>query len=105
MLQTKEMIGRLRQAHVRRYELPVVRPVQMAPRDVPMDPYALGLLLGDGCITLSTTPTFSTKDAELAEALQDALPAIRVRQKAPYDYVLNKDRTRRHGRCRESCHG
>ena len=31
-------------------------------RDVPMDPYALGLLLGDGCLTTKTTPTFTTGD-------------------------------------------
>ena len=24
---------------------------ELVPRSVPMDPYALGLLLGDGCIT------------------------------------------------------
>ena len=33
-----------------------------------MDPYALGLLLGDGCLTGTTTPTFATGDAELAHA-------------------------------------
>ena len=30
-----------------------------------MDPYALGLLLGDGCLTGATTPSFSTEDPEL----------------------------------------
>ena len=58
VLETREMIGNLRQAHQRRYELPLVNPVEFEPRDVPMDPYALGLLLGDGCIT-------DTTDAEL----------------------------------------
>ena len=29
-------------------------------REVPLDPYALGLLLGDGCLTGSTTPAFAT---------------------------------------------
>ena len=32
-----------------------------------MDPYALGLLLGDGCITSRTTPSRPT-DPELVEA-------------------------------------
>ena len=27
-----------------------------------MDAYALGLLLGDGCLTGATTPTFATAD-------------------------------------------
>jgi len=52
ILETQQMIGRLRSAHYHRYELPLVsRPVEFEARAVPMDPYALGLLLGDGCIT------------------------------------------------------
>ena len=45
-------------------------PAQFQARDVPIDPYALGLLLGDGCLTTSTTPSFSTSDPELATALR-----------------------------------
>jgi phosphate starvation-inducible PhoH-like protein len=49
-LQTKEMIGNLRAAHHHRYELPLLSaPVEFVPGAVPLDPYALGLLLGDGC--------------------------------------------------------
>ena len=55
------MIGKLRAAHARRYELPLLSaPVAVPERAVPMDPYALGLLLGDGCLTGSTTPSFAT---------------------------------------------
>jgi len=50
VLQTKEMIGNLRAAHHHRYELPLLSaPVEFVPGAVPLDPYALGLLLGDGC--------------------------------------------------------
>jgi phosphate starvation-inducible PhoH-like protein len=41
-----------------------------------MDPYALGLLLGDGCLTTSTTPSFTTADPELAVALEAALDGL-----------------------------
>ena len=68
------MIGRLRRHHQHRFELPLVAPVELEEREVPLDPYALGLLLGDGCITTSTTPSFSTGDPELADALEEALP-------------------------------
>jgi phosphate starvation-inducible PhoH-like protein len=89
VLETQEMIGRLRSFHQRRYELPVVsRPVEFEPRDVPLDPYALGLLLGDGCITCSTTPSFSTTDPELADFLEAALDGIELVEKGPDDYVL-----------------
>ena len=66
VLQTQDMIGRLRRAHQHRYELPVVQPIEFPVRDVPMDPYALGLLLGDGCLTTSTTPAFATTTAATA---------------------------------------
>jgi phosphate starvation-inducible PhoH-like protein len=89
VLETREMIGKLRVAHQRRFELPLLRaPVEFEPRPVPMDPYALGLLLGDGCITTATTPSFSTRDPELAEALEAALDGIELRRKGEGDYVL-----------------
>jgi phosphate starvation-inducible protein PhoH and related proteins len=89
VLETREMIGRLRRAHQHRYELPVLSmPVEFEPRDIPLEPYALGLLLGDGCLTTKSTPTFTTSDPELAIALDVALDGIELRPKGPYDYVL-----------------
>jgi phosphate starvation-inducible PhoH-like protein len=90
VLQTQEMIGSLRAAHAHRYELPMLSaPVDFPRREVPMDPYALGLLLGDGCITGKTTPSFTTRDPELVDALGAALgPAIEVTRKSEVDYVL-----------------
>jgi phosphate starvation-inducible PhoH-like protein len=87
-LETKEMIGRLRVFHQHRYELPVVQPVELEPEEVPMDPYAMGLLLGDGRLTTTTTPAFSTADPELAVALEAALDGTEVRNRGGYDYVL-----------------
>src|SRR4051794_10918031 len=73
-LETQEMIGNLRWgAGAHRYELPLVDAVEFEPQEVPLDPYALGLLLGDGCLTTSTTPSFSTNDPELAVAMEAAL--------------------------------
>jgi phosphate starvation-inducible PhoH-like protein len=89
VIETREMVGRLRQAHQRRFELPLItRPVEFEPRDVPMDPYALGLLLGDGCLTTSTTPAFTTLDPELALALEMSLGGIQLRHKSGVEYVL-----------------
>jgi phosphate starvation-inducible PhoH-like protein len=91
VLETKEMIGDLRTAHHRKWELPMLSaPVCFPERSVPMDAYALGLLLGDGCVTGSTTPSFATDDPELAEALEDALPGMQVRWKSGPDHVLNR---------------
>jgi len=91
VLETREMIGQLRAAHRHRFELPVVsRPVEFETRSVPMDPYALGLLLGDGWITATTTPSFTTADPELAVALESALPGVELRRKSELDYVLRR---------------
>jgi phosphate starvation-inducible PhoH-like protein len=98
VLETQEMAGNLRAAHQRRYELPLLSaPAEFPSREVPLDPYALGLLLGDGCLTTTTTPSFSTRDPELAEALEDALDGIEVRRKGEVDYVLRNREGRRGG--------
>jgi phosphate starvation-inducible PhoH-like protein len=98
VLETKEMIGRLKTAHRHRYELPLLgAPVEFPRRDVPLDPYALGLLLGDGCLTGSTTPTFATADPELAQALEASLDSIEVKSKGGFDYVLRHTKGHRGG--------
>ena len=89
VLETQEMRGRLRAGHYRRFELPVVAPVEFEPQGTPVDPYALGLLLGDGCITTTTTPSFCTNDPELADALGAALPEVELRRRTAVDYVLH----------------
>ncbi len=91
VLETRAMVGRLRTAHYRTYEIPMVGPVEFDHHPVPMDPYALGLLLGDGCLTGSTTPSFATADAELVVRLEDALPGVRLRHRGGPDYALNRE--------------
>jgi phosphate starvation-inducible PhoH-like protein len=88
VVETQDMIGRLRCGNVHRFELPLVEPIEFPAQDVPIDPYALGLLLGDGCLTTTTTPAFCTADAELADALEAALPGIELVRKNEVDYVL-----------------
>ena len=91
VLTTREMIGQLRASHYHRYELPLLSaPACFLEREVPMDPYALGLLLGDGCLTGKATPSFATRDAELATALGGLLPGTVVRHTGGPDYVLNR---------------
>jgi phosphate starvation-inducible PhoH-like protein len=96
VLETRAMIGRLRTAHYHTYELPLLSaPVAFPAREVPVDPYALGLLLGDGCLTGSTTPAFATEDRELVGVLEASLPETVVRHKGGCDYVLNHSSRRR----------
>ena len=98
VLETQAMMGKLRSAHQHRYELPLVsEPVEFDAGDVPMDPYALGLLLGDGCLTTSTTPSFTTIDPELAAMLEGALSGIELKPKGRFGYELRHIYGRRGG--------
>ncbi len=91
VLETREMIGDLRANHCHRYELPShSAPVCFPYRPVPMDPYALGLLLGDGCLTGKTTPGFATGDPELAWEPELRLPGRQVRPLGGPGHALNR---------------
>ncbi|MDQ6777779.1 MAG: PhoH family protein [Actinomycetota bacterium] len=89
VVETQEMLGRLRRAHQHRFALPILSaPAEFPEGDVPLDPYALGLLLGDGCLTTTATPAFATADPELAMALEASLDGIELKPKGAVDYVL-----------------
>jgi phosphate starvation-inducible PhoH-like protein len=91
VLETREMLGQLRAAHYHRFELPLIsRPVEFLPRQVPLDPYALGLLLGDGYLPATTTSVFTTSDAELVSALEQGLEGVDVRHRGGLHYLLRQ---------------
>jgi phosphate starvation-inducible PhoH-like protein len=61
VLTTAELAGRLHSGRPRRHELPLhSAPVCFPGRGVPLDPYALGLLLGAGCLTGTAMPGMGT---------------------------------------------
>jgi len=91
VLQTRELMSDLRCFHQYRYELPLLSsPVEWPHREVPLDPYSLGLMLGDGCITGKTSPSFCTSDAELVSSLEASLAGMNLsfRQKSRVDYTI-----------------
>lgn len=91
VLQTQEMLGNFRRNHQYRYELPLLSaPVEWEPRSVPVEPYALGLMLGDGCMSGKTSPAFATSDAELVTSMSSSLSgmSLQIRRKSESDYVL-----------------
>ena len=90
VLETQEMMGDLRAAHYRRYELPMLTaPVCFPEREVPLDPYVWGLLLGDGRVPGRRTPSLTPADPELVSALEAAVPGVRVRSRGSYDYLVD----------------
>jgi LAGLIDADG DNA endonuclease family protein len=54
-----------------RCAIPAPGPIQYQQRDVPLDPYALGLLLGDGGMSQGSV-SFTSVDPSLVEALRSA---------------------------------
>ncbi|AII51996.1 SNF2-related protein [Hymenobacter sp. APR13] len=72
--------------------VPMVKPVELAPRPIVLDPYLLGLLLGDGCFRRNSVG-LTTADAEIVNYAAEALPpGLRMQPVTPggYDYNLVK---------------
>ncbi len=91
VLETREMLGNFRRNHQYRYELPLLSaPVEFARKEILIEPYALGLLLGDGCISDKTSPAFCTADAELVSSMEFSLAGMNLhfRRKTEIDYVI-----------------
>jgi phosphate starvation-inducible PhoH-like protein len=85
------MIGNFRRNRQYRYELPMLSaPVEYEVKEIPLEPYSLGLLLGDGCITGKTSPAFCTTDDELVSSLEFSLAGMNLsfRRKTEIDYVI-----------------
>jgi ATP-dependent DNA helicase RecG len=63
--------------------------------DRPLDPYLLGLLLGDGDLSLPGRVTFTTADAELVDAVRERLPSgcrlVKDRHR-PYDWKVTLEK-------------
>jgi hypothetical protein len=69
ILQTKDMIGKLVNYRGNKvFSIPMVNPVEFTTKDVPVDPYLLGALLGDGGLTKGVT--FSNPEIEIQDKIR-----------------------------------
>lgn len=53
--------------------IPHISPVEFSHKEVPLDPYMVGLLIGDGNLTTTIT-RFSSEDMELVDGIERGLP-------------------------------
>ena len=57
-----------------RYQIPITEPVQYPESDLPLDPYLLGALIGDGGLTESAGIRFTSMDEDIIERCKKSLP-------------------------------
>ncbi len=98
IVETQEMIGHLQRNKQYHYELPLLSaPVQFSAQPVSLDPYALGLWLGDGC--LSDQSVFSLA-GHSASPLRKSFPQINLAKTlaatkfVPPNYLYNSAEVR-----------
>ena len=78
VVETQDMIGKLRHAHYRHFELPVVRAGASSPEPTyPWTRTRSACSSATAASPATTTPSFATADPELAAALEAALPTSR----------------------------
>lgn len=88
VIDTREIIKRwgMNPRPGNRVSIPVTEPVQFPDKEVPIDPYVLGALIGDGGLSTSTVKITSV-DEDILESIRKAGFDV-VQQGKPIDYVV-----------------
>lgn len=89
VLKTSELIDDLKSdSGNHRWFIPICQSVDFDAAVQEIDPYLLGVLLGDGCLC-GGSPKFSTADAELLRLVEMKIPkGMTVRKHKGYDYAI-----------------
>lgn len=91
VVKTADMMENIKKRGRYNYRLPVVSPVHFDEKEVLIDPYLLGLLLGDGGI--KSEVNFTTADVELVSHVENILPnnsQIKTIKNKKYGYRITK---------------
>jgi predicted ribonuclease YlaK len=76
----------------RNHSIPMVRPVEFIEKDVPLDPYLMGALLGDGGFSQNSI-IISSQDEEIINRFNEKLPeklTLVKKSNSKYDYYITK---------------
>jgi hypothetical protein len=70
--------------------VPMIKPVEFSPQQVLLDPYFLGLLIGDGSF-MNGTPKISSADEEILETVRQLVKplGLKVKHVRNYDYGIS----------------
>src|ERR1035437_9579911 len=74
--------------------IPIVKPIEFEKRELKIDPYLLGCLLGDGGITTKNSIGFSSSDKEIIDEISKRLPEkhnMVINGTSKIDYYLTAD--------------
>jgi len=72
--------------------IPITEPVNFNEKNVELDPYIMGCLLGDGCFRSHVG--FSTKDLEIISTIDSFLDSeMEISKRNEYDYAIIKEKT------------
>ena len=72
--------------------IPMTAPVEFVERDLPINPYLLGVLLGNGCFRGGAV-TLTAPDTETMEMVCELLPdGVSARQRSRIDFAIRGDR-------------
>lgn len=82
VMKTSDMIENVKVWGNRRlnYKIPNVQPIEFNKKDLIINPYLLGVILGDGCVTDNNQPHFVTKDNEIINEVNKVFPSISIKE-------------------------
>ncbi len=99
---TEELMGDLEEGGGPKWYVPVVQPIRFHKTPLPLDPYLVGVLIGDGSLTKCVK--FSSADPYIVERLRVIVPDLfegnegyEVKYDAQYDYRISGRRVGRGG--------
>lgn len=78
-----------------KWYMPLVEPINFSPKNLPIPPYSLGIILGDGGITKPQV-VISTADKHILERVSHEC-SIRYKHRSKYDYVLTNNERDKNG--------
>lgn len=76
-----------------RWAIPMTKPVEFEPQNVFIEPYLLGLLLGDGCLSAKDGIGYSSVDKELVDAVSETIPnglKLKKKKNNDIDYGISR---------------
>ena len=74
-----------------KWYIPIVKPIEFSKKELLVEPYLLGLLLGDGGLT-SKGIRFTSADEEILNFIKDNISPLTLKKRSRYDYSLSKGR-------------